>query len=77
MAPGGQESTYQCRRYRRHKRCRKIPWNRKWQPTPIFLPGKFYGRRSLAGYSPWGFKELDATEHIIIIDTVLSKVAQH
>jgi len=30
----------------------KIPWRRKWQPTPIFLPGKFHGRRSLAGYSP-------------------------
>ena len=69
--------------YGKGKRCefhpwvRKISWSRKWQPTPIFLPGKFYGRRSLAGYSPWGFKELDATEHIIIIDTVLSKVAQH
>ena len=28
-----------------------IPWRRKWQPTPVFLPGKFYGQRSLAGYS--------------------------
>ena len=32
----------------------KIPWRRKWQPTPVFLPGKSHGRRSLAGYSPWG-----------------------
>ena len=34
----------------------KIPWRRKWQPTPVFLPGqaKFHGQRSLAGYSPWG-----------------------
>ena len=32
----------------------KIPWRRKWQPTPIFLPGKSHGQRSLAGYSPWG-----------------------
>ena len=32
----------------------KIPWRRKWQPTPVFFPGKSYGRRNLAGYSPWG-----------------------
>ena len=31
-----------------------IPWRRKWQPTPAFLPGEFHGQRSLAGYSPWG-----------------------
>ena len=35
---------------------RKIPWRRKWQPTPVFLPGKSHGWRSLAGYSPWGCK---------------------
>ena len=35
----------------------KIPCRRKWQPTPEFLPGKSYGQRSLAGYSPWGHKE--------------------
>ena len=29
------------------------PWRRKWQPTPVFLPGKSHGQRSLAGYSPW------------------------
>ena len=40
----------------------KIPWKRKWQPTPVFLPGKFHGRGSLGGYSPWGRKELDTTE---------------
>jgi len=34
-------------------------WRIKWQPTPIFLPGKSHGQRSLAGYSPWGGKELD------------------
>ena len=33
---------------------RKIPWRRKWQPTPIFLPGEFHRQRSLAGYCPWG-----------------------
>ena len=41
----------------------KISWNRKWQPTPVFLPGKSHGQRSLAGYSPWGCKESDRTEH--------------
>jgi len=40
----------------------KIPWRRKWQPTPVFLPGKSHGQRSLVGYSPWGHKELDTTE---------------
>ena len=42
-----------------------IPWRRKWQPTPVFLPEESNGRRSLAGYSPWGFKELDTTEQLI------------
>ena len=41
---------------------RKIPWRRKWQATPVFLPGESHGQRSLAGYSPWGHKELDMTE---------------
>ena len=40
----------------------KIPWRRKWQPTPVFLPGKFHGWKSLVGYSPWGLKELDMPE---------------
>ena len=38
------------------------PWRRKWQPTPVFLPGKSDGRRSLVGYSPWGRKESDMTD---------------
>ena len=40
----------------------KTPWRRKWQPTPVFLPGKAHGQRSLAGYGPWGCKESDTTE---------------
>ena len=40
----------------------KISWRRKWPPTPVFLSREFHGQRSLAGYSPWGLKELDATE---------------
>ena len=31
-------------------------WSRKWKPIPVFLPGKFHGQRSLAGYSPWGHR---------------------
>ena len=34
----------------------EIPRRRKWQPTPVFLPGKSHGQRSLTGYSPWGHK---------------------
>ena len=40
----------------------KIPWRRKGQPTPVFLPEEFHGQRSLVGYSPWGLKESDTTE---------------
>ena len=39
-----------------------IPWRRKWQPTPVFLPRESHGQRSLAGYSPWDRKESDTTE---------------
>ena len=43
----------------------EIPWSRKWQPTPVFLPGKIHGQWRLAGYSPWGCKELyTSSEHI-------------
>ena len=41
---------------------RKIPWRSKWQLTPVFLPGKFHGQRSLEGYSLWGCKQLDIAE---------------
>ena len=58
----GKESTCQCR-------CGfdswvgKIPWRMECLPTPVFLPGKFHGKRSLVGYSPCGCKELDTTGH--------------
>ena len=42
----------------------KILWRRKWQPTPVLLPGKSHGQRSVVGYSPWGCKELDTTERL-------------
>jgi hypothetical protein len=42
----------------------KILWRRKWQPTPVFFPGKSHGQRSRLGYGPWGCKELDTTEQL-------------
>ena len=42
----------------------KISWRRKWQLAPIFLPGKFQGRRSLADYSPWRWKESDTQSEL-------------
>ena len=39
----------------------KDPWRRKWQPTPVFLLGKYHGQRNQAVYSPWGHKESDTT----------------
>ena len=42
----------------------KIPWRRKWQPTPVLLPGKSHGWRSPVGYSSWGRKELNMTERL-------------
>ena len=51
------ESACQCRRRKRQEFnpwVGKILWSRKWQPTPVFFPGKFHGQRSLAGYSPRG-----------------------
>ena len=41
-----------------------IRWRRKWQPTPVFLPGKSHWWRSVVGYSPWGRKESDKTERL-------------
>ena len=67
--PGGsrdKESACRCRRCKRlgfSPWTRKIPWSRKWQTTPVFLPGKFYGQRSLVGCSPQGHKDLDTLSH--------------
>ena len=61
----GKESACRCREQRRRgfdPWVRKIPWRRAWQPTPVFLPGKSHGQRSLMGYSSCGHKELDTTE---------------
>ena len=39
-------------------------WRRQWHPTPVLLPGKSHGRRSLVGCSPWGRTESDTTERL-------------
>ena len=72
----GKESVCQCRR------CSgKIPWKRKWQPTPVFLPGKSHGQRSLMGYNPWGRRESDTTNwpstHACLVQTTLTKFQLH
>ena len=58
----GKSICLQCRRLGFDPWVGKIPWRRKWQPTPVFLPGKFHGRRSLIGYSPGNCKESDTTK---------------
>ena len=61
----GKEPTCQWRSHRSHRFSpwvRKIPWSRKWQPTPGFLPGEFHGQRGLVGYGPQGHTESDVTE---------------
>ena len=59
----GKESTCWCRRRRFHPWVGKI-WRRKWQPIPVFLPGKSHEWKSLEGYNPWGHKESDTTERL-------------
>ena len=52
----GKESACQCKRLRFDPWVRKMPWRRKWQPTPVFLAGKSHGQRTLVAYSPPGRK---------------------
>ena len=63
----GKESTCQCKKSKRLKFdpwFGEIPWSRKWQPTPVFLPGELHEQRNLEGYSPRGCKESDMTEQL-------------
>ena len=72
----GKESACQCRRCRRHwfiSWVGKLPWRRKWQHSPVFLPGKSHGQRSLAGYSPQSCKELDMTERLTLSLSLLCR----
>ena len=70
--PGGASGKEPTCQYRRHKRggfgprVREIPWRRAWQPNSVCLPGKSHGQRKLAGYSPWGHRELDSTEQLTL-----------
>ena len=69
----GKKSTCQFRRFRSHSWVGKIPWSMKWQPTLVFLPGKFQGQRSLMGYSLWGHKELETTVRLSMHAHIQSK----
>ena len=60
----GQSVCLQCTRPGFDPWVGKIPWRRKWQPTPVFLPRESHGQRSLTGYSPRGHKESDTTERL-------------
>ena len=53
----GKESAYNARDLGSIPGSRRLPGRRKWQPTPIFLSGKFHGQKSLVGYRPWGAKD--------------------
>ena len=60
----GKESTCQYRRHGFNPWVGKIPWGRKWHPTPVFLPGKSHGQRNLGDYSPWSCEESDTIEQL-------------
>ena len=60
----GKESACHCRRHGFNPWVGKIPWRRKWQSTPVLLPGKSHRQRSLVGYSPWARTESDMTERL-------------
>ena len=49
-----QRNRLHCRRTRFNPWVGKIPWKSEWLPSPVFLPGKFHGQKSLAGHNPWG-----------------------
>ena len=60
----GKESACPSRRHRFDPWVGKIPWRRKWQPIPVFLPGKSRGQRSLTGYSLQSCEESNMTEKL-------------
>ena len=76
----GKEPACQCRRHKRHGLdpwVGKIPWRRKWQPIPVFLPEESHGQRNLAGYSPQSLKELTEAYVLLIHFAAQLKVKQH
>ena len=54
-----------------------LSWRRKWQPTPVFLPGRFCGQRSLAGYSLWGRRESSVTERLTLSSYIFSVITSN
>ena len=69
----GKESACQCRRCSFDPWVGKILWRREWQPTPVFLPRKFHGQRSLVVYSSWGRKGVRydcVAEHIDLFNLI-------
>ena len=56
---------------------KQMPWRRKWHPTPIPLPGKTHGQRSLVGNSPWEGKESDTTDRLHFHFPNPNKVCSH
>ena len=68
-------SSCECRKHRRHgfnPKVGKILWRGKWQPTPVFLPGKVHIQRALVGFSPWGCKmshTAEATNSCLLKET--------
>ena len=65
----GKESACQCRRHEglgSDPWDKKIPWRKKWQPTPVFFPGKLHGKDpgELQSVTPWSHKESDRIEYI-------------
>ena len=76
----GKESTCQCWRHGFYPWVRKIPWSRKWQTVPVFLPEKSQGQRSPGGYSPRNCKESDTTEarkHRRVVHNFIYEFEQH
>ena len=64
--PGGSNSKESACRAWFDSWIRKIPWRREWLPTPVYLPGEFYGQSSLMSYSPWGHKESNTAEWLTL-----------
>ena len=65
----GKESAHQRKRHGFNPWLGMIPWSRKWQLAPVFLPGKFHGQRSLVGH---GVTELDMTEQLSTTTGIIS-----
>ena len=77
----GEELNCQCRKHRFDPWVRKIPWKRKWQHTPVFLPQKSHGQRSLTGHCPWsherGRYDLATNQQQLFILSKLLKLRVH